>query len=164
MLIDDDTALIATFNMAKKYFGHARDYGIVARDPVQRRDPPLLDADWKRPLRPSSSSGLAWSADNSRPTMAAVIGDGARHRLDIEAPEVRRRDYFRPYRFWTQHRGVHRAAAVGRQSRHQPPTRRHLQLAGILRRAGVEVKRRAPQAHAKMMMIADGSKRVLVGS
>ena len=164
MLIDDDTALIATFNMAKKYFGHTRDYGIVTRDPVQlaeiRR---CFDADWKRDrFHPSGSSGLAWSADNSRPTMAAVI-DGARHRLDIQHPKFvdatildRIAD--------AQHRGVHvRLLSGGKHGISGADAPDTFSSLRILRRAGVEVKRQKHlKLHAKMM-IADG-KRVLVGS
>lgn len=164
VLIDDDTALIATFNMAKKYFGHTRDYGIVTRDPVQlaeiRR---CFDADWKRDrFHPSGSSGLAWSADNSRPTMAAVI-DGARHRLDIQHPKFvdatildRIAD--------AQHRGVHvRLLSGGKHGISGADAPDTFSSLRILRRAGVEVKRQKHlKLHAKMM-IADG-KRVLVGS
>ena len=162
--VDDDVALIATFNMAKKYFGHTRDYGIVTRDPVQlaeiRR---CFDADWKRErFRPSSASGLAWSADNSRPTMAGLI-DGARHRLDIQHPKFVDATILDRIAE-AQHRGVHvRLLSGGKHGISGADAPDTFSSLRILRRAGVEVKRQKHlKLHAKMM-IADG-KRVLVGS
>ena len=62
VLIDDTVALIATFNMAKKYFGHTRDYAIVT--PIRCRSREIercFDADWKREHLPAERRRRAWS-------------------------------------------------------------------------------------------------------
>src|SRR6185436_4538653 len=47
MVIDDTVALIATFNMATKYFTETRDYGIVTTDPAQVTQViKCFEADW----------------------------------------------------------------------------------------------------------------------
>lgn len=162
--VDDDVALIATFNMAKKYFGHTRDYGIVTRDPAQvaeiRR---CFDADWKRDtFRPSGDTGLTWSADNSRPTMASLI-DSARHRLDVQHPkfvDATILDRFAE----AQHRGVHvRLLSGGKHGISGTDAPDTFSSLRILRRSGVEVNRQKHlKLHAKMI-IAD-QRRALVGS
>ena len=164
VLVDDEVALIATFNMAKKYFGHTRDYGIVTRDPAQlaeiRR---CFDADWKREkFRPTHGSGLAWSADNSRPTMAAII-DAARHRLDVQHPKFVDATILDRIAE-AQHRGVHvRLLSGGKHGISGADAPDTFSSLRILRRAGVEVNRQKHlKLHAKMI-VADG-KRALVGS
>jgi cardiolipin synthase len=164
MLIDDDLALIATFNMAKKYFGHTRDYGVLTRDRRQldeiRR---CFDADWKREeFRPAPGSGLAWSADNSRPTMASII-DSARSRLDVQHPKFVDATILDRIAA-AQHRGVHVRLLCGGKhgisGADAPDTFSSLR---ILRRSGVEVKRQKHlKLHAKTI-VADG-RRALVGS
>ena len=93
MVIDDRLALVATFNFAEKYLTETRDYGLVTDQPVevaQIRD--CFIADWERkPFHPRPGSALLWSNQNSRGMMSAFI-DSARHTLDIQHPEVRRRD------------------------------------------------------------------------
>ncbi len=164
VLIDDHTALIATFNMAKKYFGHTRDYGVVTRDPAQlaeiRR---CFDADWKRQtFRPSGGSGLAWSADNSRPTMASII-DGARHRLDVQHPKFVDATILDRITA-AQHRGVQvRLLSGGKHGISGADVPDTFSSLRILRRDGVAVKRQKHlKLHAKTMIADD--RRALVGS
>jgi phosphatidylserine/phosphatidylglycerophosphate/cardiolipin synthase-like enzyme len=164
VLIDGAAALIATFNMAKKYFGQTRDYGIVTRDPEQVAEiERCFDADWKREtFRPSAKCGLAWSADNSRPTMAEVI-DSSRHSLEVQHPKFvdatildRIAD--------AQHRGVRvRLLSGGKHGISGSDAPDTFSSLRILRRGGVQVNRQKHlKLHAKMI-VADG-RRALVGS
>ena len=162
--VDDDLALIATFNMAKKYFGQTRDYGVLTRDRAQvaeiRR---CFDADWKRaPFRPAHGSGLAWSADNSRPTMASLI-DAARHRLDVQHPKFVDATILDRIAA-AQHRGVHvRLLSGGKHGISGADAPDTFSSLRILRRSGVDVRRQKHlKLHAKTI-IADG-RRALVGS
>ena len=162
--VDDTLALIATFNMAKKYFGHTRDYGIVTRYPAQvaeiRR---CFDADWKREtFRPSRETGLAWSADNSRPTMAGLI-DAARHRLDVQHPKFVDATILDRIAE-AQHRGVRvRLLSGGKHGISGADAPDTFSSLRILRRGGVQVRRQKHlKLHAKMI-VAD-ERRALVGS
>jgi len=163
VLVDDDAALIATFNMARKYFGHTRDYGVLTRDPDQvaeiRR---CFDADWKREAFRPGRSGLAWSADNSRPTMAALI-DAARHRLDVQHPKFVDATILDRIAE-AQHRGVKvRLLSGGKHGISGADAPDTFSSLRILRRGGVQVKRQKHlKLHAKMI-IAD-QRRALVGS
>ncbi len=164
VLVDDDVALIATFNMAKKYFGHTRDYGVLTRDPAQvgeiRR---CFDADWKRePFRPTHGTGLAWSADNSRATMAALI-DSARHRLDVQHPKFVDATILDRIAE-AQHRGVKvRLLSGGKHGISGADAPDTFSSLRILRRGGVQVKRQKHlKLHAKVI-VAD-EHRALVGS
>ena len=87
-VIDDTVALIATFNMATKYFTETRDYGIVTTDPAQVTQViKCFEADWKRkPFAPNDESGLLWSSNNSRHIMAWFI-DTAKKDLVIQHPK-----------------------------------------------------------------------------
>ena len=88
MVIDDTVALIATFNMATKYFTETRDYGIVTDNPTQVAQViACFEADWHRkPFEPDPDSGLLWSSNNSRQIMAWFI-DTAKKELDIQHPK-----------------------------------------------------------------------------
>jgi phosphatidylserine/phosphatidylglycerophosphate/cardiolipin synthase-like enzyme len=88
IVIDDETALIATFNLCTKYFTETRDYGIVTTD---RREVDEViagyEADWKRQeFHPPEDSTLLWSANNARLRMAWFI-DSAKHELLIQHPK-----------------------------------------------------------------------------
>ena len=88
MVIDDAMALIATFNLATKYFTETRDYGIVTDDPAQVAQVIAgFEADWHRkPFEPDDDSGLLWSSNNSRHIMAWFI-DTAKKELVIQHPK-----------------------------------------------------------------------------
>jgi cardiolipin synthase len=164
VLVDREVALIATFNMQKKYFGHTRDYGIVSHDPAQVEEiERCFEADWKREtFRPSEKSGLAWSSDNARPTMAELI-DSARHRLDIQHPKFIDGTILDRIAE-AQHRGVHvRLLSGGKHGISAADAPDTFSSLRILRRGGVQVHRQKHlKLHAKMI-IADES-RALVGS
>jgi cardiolipin synthase len=88
IVIDDERALIATFNLSAKYFGETRDHGIVTDDPAQvHAIVAAFEADWRRtPFVPDAGSGLVWSPDNARRLIAGFIDD-ARHTLDVQHPK-----------------------------------------------------------------------------
>jgi len=164
VLVDGEVGLIATFNMQKKYFGHTRDYGVLTRDPAQLAEiERCFEADWKRDaFRPDASSGLAWSADNARATMAELI-DGARHRIDVQHPKFIDGTILDRLAE-AQHRGVHvRLLSGGKHgisSMDAPDTFSSLR---ILRRGGVQVRRQKHlKLHAKMILVDE--RRGLVGS
>jgi cardiolipin synthase A/B len=164
VLIDGEVALIATFNMQKKYFSHTRDYGIVCRDPAQVAEiERCFEADWKREtFHPDVGSGLAWSADNARPTMAELI-DSAQHRLDIQHPKFIDSTILDRIAE-AQDRGVHvRLLSGGKHGISGADAPDTFSSLRILRRAGVKVRRQKHlKLHAKMM-VAD-ERRALVGS
>lgn len=85
---DGTTALIATFNMAPKYFTETRDYGIITTDPSQvQQIIECFDADWNRDTYvPDHFAGLLWSVHNSRVIMAEFI-DSAKKHLYIQHPK-----------------------------------------------------------------------------
>jgi phosphatidylserine/phosphatidylglycerophosphate/cardiolipin synthase-like enzyme len=164
MIFDGRKALIATFNLAKKYFGQTRDYGVVTSDPAQvdeiRR---CFEADWKRePFRSDGKTGLAWSADNSRTVMADVI-DSARHRLDVQHPKFVDATILDRVAA-AQDRGVHvRLLSGGKHGISEADAPDTFSSLRILRRAGVKVHRQKHlKLHAKMI-VADG-RQALVGS
>jgi phosphatidylserine/phosphatidylglycerophosphate/cardiolipin synthase-like enzyme len=88
MVIDEAVALVATFNMATKYFTETRDYGIVTDHPPQvKQVMEGFEADWHRkPFDPDTESGLLWSSNNSRNLMAWFI-DTAEKELVIQHPK-----------------------------------------------------------------------------
>ncbi|MBV9117399.1 MAG: cardiolipin synthase [Acetobacteraceae bacterium] len=93
MVIDERTALIATFNFSDKYFSKTRDYGLVVEDaPVVREIVAGFQADWDRApfTEPSgvadSPSPLLWSNHNARVGMARFI-DTAQHTLRVQHPK-----------------------------------------------------------------------------
>lgn len=88
VVADDATALIATFNMAPKYFAETRDYGVITTDPVQvQQIMDCFDADWERDTYvPDHFAGLLWSVHNSRIIMAEFI-DSAKKTLYVQHPK-----------------------------------------------------------------------------
>lgn len=164
VVVDGKAALIATFNMQRKYFGHTRDYGIVCRNPAQVAEiERCFEADWKRePFRPSESSGLAWSADNARPTMAELI-DSAHQRLDIQHPKFIDGTILDRIAE-AQDRGVHvRLLSGGKHGISGADAPDTFSSLRILRRTGVKVRRQKHlKLHAKVIL-AD-ARRALVGS
>ena len=71
LVVDDERALIATFNLSPKYFGETRDHALLTEDPAQvRAIAEAFEADWHRkPYRPREDTGLIWS-DNARRLIA----------------------------------------------------------------------------------------------
>ncbi|MFZ9462171.1 MAG: phospholipase D-like domain-containing protein [Vulcanococcus sp.] len=88
IVIDGRAALIATFNLADKYFTQTRDYGVVSHDPdVVAEVVAGFEADWQRlSFAPRLDVGLVWSSIHSRGQMARVI-DRASTTLWIQHPK-----------------------------------------------------------------------------
>jgi len=88
MVIDRSAVLIATFNLADKYFNETRDYGVVSHDPaVVEQVIAGFEADWHRQFFvPRLDVGLVWSSAHSRGQMAKVI-DRATKTLWIQHPK-----------------------------------------------------------------------------
>ncbi|MFN9932765.1 MAG: phospholipase D-like domain-containing protein, partial [Cyanobacteriota bacterium] len=88
MVIDRQAALVATFNLADKYFSETRDYGVVSHDPVVVQQVAAgFEADWHRTFfEPDLGVGLVWSSAHSRGQMARVI-DTASRTLWIQHPK-----------------------------------------------------------------------------
>lgn len=88
MVVDQGHALIATFNLADKYFTATRDYGVVTSN--QRAVQQVIagfEADWQRQFfQPDLTAGLVWSSAHSRGQMARII-DAATKTLWIQHPK-----------------------------------------------------------------------------
>lgn len=87
MVIDEVTALVATFNLAPKYFGETRDYGIITHklDEVAEIKR-CFEADWTRSIFQPGHTPLVWSNLNARLNMALQM-DTAKEHLDIQHPK-----------------------------------------------------------------------------
>ncbi len=89
LVVDQHSALIATFNLSDKYFTETRDYGIVSHSPaVVDQVIAGFEADWhRRAFQPDLSVGLVWSHTHSRGQLARIL-DMARETLWIQHPKV----------------------------------------------------------------------------
>ncbi|HSP97383.1 MAG TPA: phospholipase D-like domain-containing protein [Candidatus Dormibacteraeota bacterium] len=164
VVVDDDTALIATFNLCTKYFTETRDYGIVTtcRHEVDEVIAGF-EADWKREtFEPAEESTLLWSATNSRLRMAWFI-DAARHGLLIQHPKFVDATIVERIAA-ARHRGVKVDLLCG--GKHGISDWDVLDTFASLRlldRAGVKVRRQKHlKLHAKLLIIDDT--RALAGS
>jgi cardiolipin synthase len=88
LVVDRSAALVATFNLADKYFTETRDYGVVSRSqPVVEEVIAGFEADWNREFfHPDLSVGLVWSSVHSRGQMARII-DMATTSLWVQHPK-----------------------------------------------------------------------------
>ncbi len=88
LVIDQEAALIASFNLSDKYFTQTRDYGVVSRDPaVVAQVIAGFEADWRREeFHPDLAVGLVWSNRHSRGQLARIV-DMARSSLWIQHPK-----------------------------------------------------------------------------
>lgn len=88
IVVDNQAALVATFNLCTKYFTLTRDYGVITHDPLHvAQIVEVFDADWQElDWTCSAYEGLLWSNSNSRYHMAQFI-DTAKFRLDIQHPK-----------------------------------------------------------------------------
>jgi cardiolipin synthase len=88
LVVDRRAALVATFNLADKYFTQTRDYGVVTHSqPVVDQVIAGFEADWSREVfHPDLSVGLVWSSAHSRGQMARII-DMATETLWIQHPK-----------------------------------------------------------------------------
>jgi cardiolipin synthase len=88
IVIDESTALVASFNLADKYFTQTRDYGVLSHDPAVVSEVIAgFEADWNRQFFvPDLSVGLVWSSAHSRGQMARIM-DLAQESLWIQHPK-----------------------------------------------------------------------------
>ena len=88
MVVDRQMALIASFNLADKYFTETRDYGVVSLSrPVVDQVIAGFEADWNRTgFEPDLGVGLVWSSRHSRGQMARLV-DAAKDTLWIQHPK-----------------------------------------------------------------------------
>jgi phosphatidylserine/phosphatidylglycerophosphate/cardiolipin synthase-like enzyme len=88
MVVDRRFALIASFNLADKYFTETRDYGVVSQArPVVDQVIAGFESDWHRTFfAPDLSVGLVWSSFHSRGQMARLV-DTAKDTLWIQHPK-----------------------------------------------------------------------------
>jgi len=88
IVVDEEAALVATFNLCEKYFTLTRDYGVITHDSRNvAQIVEVFEADWNHgDWEPSDSHGLSWSNSNSRLHMAQFI-DTATQRLDVQHPK-----------------------------------------------------------------------------
>lgn len=88
LVVDQQFALIATFNLADKYFTETRDYGVVTYSaPVVAQVIAGFEADWHRQFfQPDLGVGLVWSSFHSRGQMARIV-DAATESLWIQHPK-----------------------------------------------------------------------------
>jgi phosphatidylserine/phosphatidylglycerophosphate/cardiolipin synthase-like enzyme len=88
IVVDEEAALVATFNLCEKYFTLTRDYGVITHDSRNvAQIVEVFEADWShRDWEPTDCHGLSWSNSNSRLHMAQFI-DSATQRLDVQHPK-----------------------------------------------------------------------------
>lgn len=88
IVVDNSSAMVATYNLMPKYFSATRDYGIITHDPLHvAQIVDVFNADWEhRDYAPSTYEGLLWSNSNSRYHMARFI-DTATRRLYVQHPK-----------------------------------------------------------------------------
>ena len=88
IVIDRESALVATFNLSDKYFTQTRDYGVLSfNPPVVEQVLAGFEADWHRSFfEPNLEVGLVWSSAHSRGQMARII-DSAQKTLWIQHPK-----------------------------------------------------------------------------
>lgn len=164
IVVDDEKALVASFNLCGVSLGATRDYGVIISDAAQVAEiAACFEADWEGVVfHPKPDSDLVWSPNNSRLMMAHFI-DMAQTTLDIQNPK------------WVdavildrvlaaQNRGVHvRILCGGKHGIHYYHLQDCFSSWRILHRNGVKVRRQKYiTLHAKMMVV-DG-KIALVGS
>lgn len=88
IVVDNQAAMIATYNLMIKYFTLTRDYGIITYDPTHvAQVTEVFDADWEHlDIEPAQTAGLLWSNSNSRYQMARFI-DRAEKTLLVQHPK-----------------------------------------------------------------------------
>lgn len=164
LLVDDAAALIATFNLATKYFTETRDYGIVTTDRVQVRQIAAgFEADWqRRPFDPDETSGLLWSSNNARHQMAWFI-DSARKELLIQHPKFVDATIVERIAAARARRVKVDLLCGGRHGISDWDVLDTFASLRLLERAGVKVRRQKHlKLHAKLLLV--DNKRALVGS
>jgi len=159
LVVDDEKALIATFNFTYSSFTHNREYGLVVAQPQVVADvAEIFDADWAgEGVEVDADSPLVLSPENSRARLTELIRS-ARKELWLEEATLLDDELTDE---------LVRAAGRGVQVRFLAPQRNDNDIArenwARLQDAGVMVLfLSSPYIHAKAI-VADG-KRAFVGS
>lgn len=164
IVVDDKAALIATFNLAAKYFLQTRDYGVVVTDHAQVSQIAAgFEADWREEdWTPSEETGLLWSNHNARTLMSRFI-DSAEETLAVQHPKFVDATILDRL-LSAVHRGVKvRVLCGGRHGISDWDILDTFSSLRVLRRSGAKVhKQKNLRLHAKLL-IAD-KHRALVGS
>ena len=164
IVVDDQVALIATFNLCEKYFTLTRDYGVIVFDPAKVVQIAAgFDADWEQlDWIPSAESGLLWSNHNSRLLMANFI-DSAESWLDVQHPKFVDTTILERLVSAAQ-RGVHvRVLCGGKHGISESDVLDTFSALRVLHYSGVKVhKQKNLRLHAKLLL-AD-NKHALLGS
>lgn len=89
IVVDDNRAMIATFNLCPTCLAKTRDYGIITVDDDEVEEiAACFEADWKnQPFQPFPHSSLIWSPNDTRSRVAAFV-DAAKKTLDIQHPKL----------------------------------------------------------------------------
>lgn len=164
IVVDEKTALVATFNLMEKYFSLTRDYGVITHDPRHvSQIIEVFNADWEHlEWTPTIYEGLLWSNANSRYHMARFI-DTAEERLDVQHPKYVDAvilDHIAE----AAYRGVKvHVLCGGRHGISDCDVLDTFASLRTLRRFGVKVhKQKNLRAHAKLLIV--DNKEALVGS
>ncbi|NOX62444.1 MAG: hypothetical protein GXP42_10960 [Chloroflexi bacterium] len=77
LVVDDETALVATFNNTNAAFTQNREYGLLVRSPLLVTDViHVFDADWTQsPYQPREGGAVVLSPDNSRARIESLIAE-----------------------------------------------------------------------------------------
>lgn len=164
IVVDNRTALIATFNLCEKYFTQTRDYGVVVHDPskvaqvVQCFEADWAEGDWQ----PKVDSGLLWSNNRSREAMSYFI-DSAEKSLFVQHPKFVDATVLDRI-VAAVDRGVKvRVLCGGKHGISECDILDTFSSLRVMHRAGVKVhKQKNLRLHAKLIL-ADGD-RALIGS
>ncbi|MEM7025063.1 MAG: phospholipase D-like domain-containing protein [Pseudomonadota bacterium] len=163
-IVDEEYALIATFNLARKFLAETRDYGVVTTDPRQvGQISQCFDADWHRePFTPDTDTGLLWSTGNSRELMANFI-DSAKNQLLIQHPKLADATILERI-VEARMRGVEvRILSGGKHGIDGSDLLDTFSSLRILAQLGIKIRRqRHPKLHTKLMIL--DRKRAIVGS
>jgi cardiolipin synthase len=164
IVVDETSALVATFNLCEKYFTLTRDYGVITHDPLRvAQIIEVFNADWEQlDWTPTNDAGLLWSNANSRKTMAHFI-DTARRHLDVQHPKYVDAvilDHIAA----AADRGVHvRVLCGGKHGISEWDILDTFASLRTLKRFGVKVhKQKNLRVHAKLLIV--DKEHVLVGS
>ncbi len=164
IVVDEEVALIATFNLCEKYFTQTRDYGVIVENAVQvAQVVEGFHADWEQKhWHPTEDTGLLWSNNNSRKLMSDFI-DGAQETLDVQHPKFVDATVTERIAAAAQ-RGVHvRVLCGGKHGISEWDILDTFSSLRLLHYVGVKVhKQKNLRLHAKLL-VSDG-KHALIGS
>ena len=158
MVVDRHTALVATFNLADKYFTETRDYGVITYNPaVVAQVIAGFEADWQRTFfQPDLQVGLVWSSAHSRGQMARIV-DAASRTLWIQHPKFVDAVILERI-ISARERGVKvRVLCGGKHGISDWDIHDTFSSLRVMQRFGVKVRRQQrPKLHAKLILV-DGT-------